>query len=251
MSAETDFLYYTSAEEAIEELRRRQADPTFCAFIESLFGIEIPPMLLSGPMAIFSRPIASPSYEFCAFYEQAERIGLPAGVFEYTADKFVARNWEKYCLGRLAFTSSEDDQRLTLQRIVDFNRDEGKLLSEITTIAGTPLTDFHHDLLSRYLKGRPIELYDFSDWFIPNRGGDRWSYYLRYLGLFLVHGILFENFLMDKREASFTTEVVMPAFRTLADAAGCAPLIVRAMPAEKEGQSDQWCYYHDSLRTDI
>lgn len=250
MPTDTDFLYFPSAETAREELDRRQKDSGFRAFVDTLFGIKVPKPLQEGPRAIFSRPIASPTIEFCSFYEQAARTGLPAAVFEYTADKYVARNWEKYCLGKLIFAKecSGSYEKISAERIIDFNTYEGKPIVDIQTSDGMLLTDFHHALLRNHLDGKPVEQYDFSDWFIPSRGNDRWSYYLRYLGLFLAHGILFENFLLDKRERDFTMEVVMPAFRTITDVAGYAPIIVRAMPIETEQNSDYWCYYDESVR---
>lgn len=250
MPVSTDFLYYRSVDEAIAELQRRKEDARFCSFVDEVFGLDIPaPFRGDTPRAVFARFIASPTFEFEAFYGTATAHGMAPLMLEFTSDKLVARNYEKYALCRMAYgrKAGPNIQKTRVDNLINFNTDEGKPLSSITTKYGPSLVDFHHDLMNTHLAGRPLEVHDFSDWFVPNRGSDRWSYYLRYLGLFLHNAILFENFLSSEREAAFTEEIVIPAFRTITDVAGCSPLIVPAIPRETEDEL-YWCYYDEKLR---
>jgi hypothetical protein len=58
----------------------------------------------------------------------------------------------------------------------------------------------------------------------------------------LVHGILFENFMLDDDEIEFTKKIVVPAFETIEKIFGVKPLIVALNPTEIEG-SDFWNSY--------
>jgi hypothetical protein len=250
MPSEADFLY-SSLEEAVAELSLRRSDKEFCNFVDNLFiKRDIPdPLQNMPPRAVFARYIASPTLEFEAFYSLAVKSGLSPLMLEFASDKLVARNWEKFCLCKMSFVKREQmtGQKIAVNNLINFNLDEGKALKDIQTKSGESLVDFHHQLMQKFLNGAPLEIYDFSEWFIPNRGSERWSYYLRYISLFICHGILFENFLMDRKEIEFTTQVVMPAFKTITDVTGRKPLIVRALPSESENEP-YWCYYDKQIK---
>lgn len=250
MPEENDFLYFSSVEDAVNELHRRRNDPALLALVHDVLGADVPtPFDIRTPRAVFARHIASPSLEFDYFYKQAKESGLAPLMLETAATKFVAKNWEKYCLARLSFVEKRGGTyfKTAVKRVIDFNADEGKELSTLKTLSGESLVDFHHRLLAASLKDESLEVYDFSSWFLPNRGADRWSYYLRYLQLFLVHGILFENFLLDKKEREFTESVVIPSFRIVKDVFGVPPIIVRTVPKEVEDEF-YWCYYDTRIR---
>ena len=120
-------------------------------------------------------------------------------------------------------------------------------MDEIKTAKGENFVDFHHRLVSECLPDAHIEIHDFSEWF---RNGHSFSSelpYLRYLGLFIRDGILFGNFTTEKRESSFTSTTVLPAFRRLKEVFGLQPLIVPVEPTETDDGAS-WCYYPDTVR---
>jgi hypothetical protein len=239
---------YLSLDDAKRELARRQEDTELMSFVSSLLGPLPDELNLSGKKAVFVRYVATPSLEMDLFLETAQKSGLEPIALEFLEDKYVARNTEKYNLGKLSFVDVKNvHKKLFVENIIDFNHDEGKKIVDIYTNKKEKLVDLHHRLLeARYGEATP-EVHDFSEWFKGNRGLDKWSYYLRYLSIFLCNGILFENFLLNTKEVEFTTQVVFPAIRTIYDVTGLMPLIVRLVPKETETEP-YWCYYAKETR---
>ncbi len=196
------------------------------------------------------RYIMSPTFEYSYFLDLCRDIRIDPLFLEFSSDKFVARNQEKYSLCRLSFFSTDDvgGKRVeSRMRIVDFNKYEGKPLNEVRTIRGEKLVDFHHRLLERSGEYIPGSVVDFSTWFRKSTTKSKEYYYLYYLALFLAHGILFENFLQNKAEISFTMGKVVPAFHKLVELFGIRPLIVPLAPREA-GEAEHWEYYDKRLK---
>jgi len=241
---------YTELPEALEELKRRRADKALCKKVADFFSKLPPPDLLTKePRAVLTRYIVSPTIETERFCKIVKGSGLKPLFLEYADDKFVARNFEKYCLGRLHFARDNEKNKkgIVVLRVVNFNKNEGKLLNRIMTEQGESLVDFHHRLFTQSGYVESPEIFDFSEWFKKGRQLSGNYYYLFYLTLFLTHGILFENFLLDKREHEFTERKVVPAFKHIMDTFGVRPLIVPLTPPETATEP-HWCYYEKRLR---
>lgn len=235
---------YTKFFDAISEVRARWEDTELKRKVEEFLGGDIPDVLRSGPKVVLVRYVASPNIEFRYFCDIAKLSGLGSVYFEYTEDKFVAKNPSKYYLCRLY--SSNGSGRVL--KIVDFNKNEGKRFREITTIGGKNLVDFHHGLLDIVMAKsnfqKPI-VHDFSQWFLNHRNKDG-LYYLHYLALFVCHGVLFENFLHDNKESDFTINTVVPAFKKIEEIFGVKPLIFPLQPLKSEEEKN-WYEYKESL----
>jgi len=91
------------------------------------------------------------------------------------------------------------------------------------------------------------EIKDFSKWFQNSRTFSVDLPYLRYLGLFIRDGILFNNFVTEKHQSFFTKTRVLPAFRKLREVFGVSPLIVPIEPIETDSEPF-WCYYPEEVR---
>lgn len=115
-------------------------------------------------------------------------------------------------------------------------------MKEIKTIWGQDFCQFHHELTENIIPGVDSKkFYNFSDWFNKHRNITDY-YYLHYLALFLVHGVLFENFITKNGEREFTENKVLPSFYKLQEIFGIKPLIVPISSLEDE-QELYWCYY--------
>lgn len=233
---------YTPLEEVKAILAARRNDTALLKRVEEFLGPKLPEPLIQGNKAVLVRCIASPDNEFFHFHDLAAKAGLDPLLIEYPEDKFVARNSDKYALCKLHFYKEgmerfEEAKKISL---INFNTQEGKKFKDIITINGSSLVSFHHDLLQKSAGGT-VEVFDFSDYFFSTRFQSEY-YYLYYLGLFLCHGVLFENMLMSEEEREFTLTKVVPSFEKLESMFGIRPLIVPVTPVDSEDDFLWWTY---------
>ena len=238
---------YTPLEEVREILAARRNDSVLLKKVEDFLGPKLPSPLKKGNKAVLVRCIASPDNEFFHFKNLAALAGLDPLVMEYPEDKFVARNSDKYALCKLHFYHEgvprfEDTKKISL---INFNTEEGKKFKEVKTTDGNTLVSFHHELLQKSTDSA-VEVFDFSDYFFSTRFESEY-YYLYYLGLFLCHGVLFENMLMSKEEREFTLSKVVPSFERLEALFGIRPLIVPVTPIDSEDDFFWWTYPEHTL----
>ncbi len=240
---------YSKFFDAITEVKARWENDDLRKAVEERLGGDIPEVFQQGPKATIVRYIASPNVESYYFHDLAELSGLDPLYLEFTQDKFVAKNPSKYHLCKLSSVSEENSGEKSV-KVVDFNKYEGKLLSEIETLNGKRLVQFHHDLFTKSSAGiqKPF-IYDFSEWFLKHRNKNGF-YYFDYLALFVCHGVLFENFLGDKEESNFTDEIVKPAFEEIERVFGVKPLIFPLQPIKVE-EHKNWYGYKDALLEEI
>jgi len=206
-------------------------------------------MSTEKPVAVVAPALVTPNLEFEYFMDIQGEVPLDVLFYEYGDDKFVHMNYEKKCLAELVFFKADGNgvkHIVDKQRIVDFQKFQGKPMSQVTTLTGENFIDFHHRLTRQYFQ-RSVPVIDFSSWFSSAADFDEEFSYLRYLSLFLKNAILFGNFTTSKHESSFTEECVLPAFKRLHDVFGIVPLIVPIEPAETDDVG-YWCYYSDEVR---
>jgi hypothetical protein len=235
---------YTPLSEAIVLLEERQKDTILVAKIEKLLGEDIPTVLVGKKCAVLNRQVATPNHESKRFILLAEESNLSPVFFEYHSDKFTPENDFKYSLGKLTIYNGigkNGGQKKEYNNIIDFNKSNGKKLSEIPTTSSVSLVDFHKNLFSKSYNN--IQCWEASEWF-RNHGINPSTYYVNFFLLFTCHAILFENFLLEGPEKKFTEEIILPAIETVINLTGFKPIIVPLEPIDME--SDGYWYYHNS-----
>ena len=192
----------------------------------------------TAPVLAHAKAMFTADDELASLLRMAESVSLSPLCMEYSKDLFVSTNSDKHCLCKLSFWIGNQMKKL---RVIDFHKYDRKPFSEIRTLSGQRLVDFHRCLIERAHPDHNLTFTDFSDWWQSFGSGH--SDYLPYLALFVTQGILLENFLWgDESERKFTEERVIPAFEKIVELFGVMPLIVRTYSAEEESDPKHWQY---------
>ena len=243
---------YTPLSEAKKILAERQKDKKLIGKIEKLLKSNIPePLKNIGKNAVHFRQIATPNYDARWFIELTKDHGLKTNFFEYHDDIFTANNDFKYSLAQLRLHKDKNnkkgenlEEKIT---IVDFNKYNGKKFKNILTLWSEPLVDFHRRLFEVCgYKNDEFCFFDSSKWFKEN-GGKAVDYYTSMMLIFICHGILFENFLLDGSEGEFTKKIFLPAFENAVNLTGMKPLIVPIPPMDNEDNA-HWVSYNFKIK---
>jgi hypothetical protein len=250
---------YTPLQEAITELKKRREDSSLATTIATQLPAGLPSCVNNNELyAFLSRDLATPNYELRRFLSIIDALGELSPIFwEYYGDKYTPNmNETKYYLGNMAFyigTDKTGNERVQKMKVVDFNTCSGKKFSEVTTLWNQSFIDFHHELITEtYFAHRSHEFrhaptyFDASQWYKDS--GEKVELYYEYIFyLFITHGILFENFLIeDEREREFVKNVFLPAFIRVYEKTGYKPLIVALEPTPIEGKHF-WMYYPENV----
>ncbi len=229
---------YTPLEEALRLLKERGEDP-------DVYDIgPVPEKFANKPKVVLHRQVITPNYEVSRFLSIAEVLGFEPLFFEFHDDKYVTENDWKYLLGKMHFYKGKGKKggsKVDRMNIINFNTANGKKMSAVETIWGQRLIDFHHELFLMKYPSLHQSMYDGSEWYM-SKGGNAKEYYTPFLGLFIKHGILFENFMLDERELDFTRDIFLPAFIEIYRTTGLKPLIVALEPTDIEG--DNFWMFH-------
>jgi hypothetical protein len=224
---------YLTPSQASEEIFRRRNNPELLQKVRDYLKDELPACFQVAPKAILARVLASPNFEFFEFQKLARMANLEGWCLEYTHDKFRAENFDKYYLGKLCFNhgiGKKGGEKISTFKTIDFNQAEGKNIHTVTTLWDEGFVDFHHRILSMStLKHANFE--DASEWIIK-KGKKSKVFYPYYLSLFICHGVLFENFLLEDKP--LIEEMFMPALKIVYEKFGFYPLIVPLSPIERE-----------------
>lgn len=246
-----DYLY--PFPDVVEELTRRQQDTELRRRIEEYLANDIPEYMKDGPALYISRHLATPNFETLRFIHLANPYPYKVVIGEDLQDKFVGHNELKWALGKLPIcegVSIKDDgttnERYRHITIVDFNTANGKKLIDIRTTWGEPLASFHHKLFAR-ISGASVRIEDDSAWVDRHNRGDLLEHYKQFLALFIIHGVLFEDYILeDKHEGAFVCDILDPAFKFVKERFGCQPLIARLNPTSVES-----CRYWVSYPSEV
>lgn len=243
---------YTPLSEAIKILEERQKDKSLIEKIEKLMDGDIPePFKNIGKNGFQFRQIATPNFEGQWFIKIAQGYGLKSVFCEYHDDQFVSKNNFKLSLGQIKVYNGvniKGEDIIEKINIIDTVNNDGKRLGEIKTHWKEPLVDFHRNLFDSYGLNNDLNFYDISDWFHRN-GLHAGDYYYKMLLFFIVHGILFENFLITGTEKDFTQNIFLPAFKKIIKLTGLKPLIVPIPPMDIE--YDEYVMYHPLIIKNI
>ncbi len=240
--------FYTPLEEAKKEIWQRWNDKELRKKVYDFIGGDIPDFFKDSPKAYLARHLNTPDKEFFRFLELSKKMNLQPICPELLADKFSAKSSDKYYLGKLFFHDGKGKNggnKISTLKMIDFNKSEGKKISDLKTIWGENLVNFHHTILKASFPKIDGKNPDVSVWLIKKRKtlGDFYKYFFSF---FLCHAVLLESFLC-KDEKSLINESVLPQFNELAMKFNIKPLIVRLLPENKE--SDQiWCCHPESVK---
>ncbi len=244
-------MLYIPLQEAKLEIKRRFADDNLRAKVVEFLGGDLPPVFSQEPRAVSIIHIASPHLAFSHFIHGAHQLGLKPLVFEYLDDLFLTTNFDKASLGKMTFSLGRDKNgsiTKTSRQVIDLSgKEEKKPFHQIKTLWGENFIDFHHRLLANTFP--EAEVYDGSQWY-HKKGASAKIYYRYVMALFICHGVLFENFLLDKNEIEFTNNIIIPAFREVRDFFDLEPLIVPIAPLDVQ-EDRSWWYYPAGLITQI
>ena len=244
----------TPLDEAVAELNRRREDPALKEKVEQYLAGDIPEHFQDGPILYLARHVASPNFETLRFLHLVEPVGIQAVISQDLKDRFVPKNALKKALGKLPVSTGvsmrdgayhENYERVT---IVDFNNANGKPFQDIRTLWGESLASFHAELFGA-LTPHPVRIVDDSSWIDRQHRGDLLAHYKKFLALFIVHGVLFEDYaLEDKEEAEFIDSVLRPAYREIEVRFGVRPLIAQLTPTSIE-TPEFWISYPRQVLT--
>ena len=235
--------FYTSPEEALLELRRRLRDFRLRKKVQESLG-NIPKYLQEKPKATLGRFIATPNYEMFRFLNLARELEMEPVVTELLRDKFCTRNPDKLSLGHMPFYRGKDKCGRTsfeYQNVCDCTKYQGKELCDMMAYSGESLINLHHRLLYSCADSSNVSI--LADDFIYFACGRKPKlYYLNFLTRFICHGILFENFVTNKDEYEFFSNVVFPIFIEITEQFGVKPLIVSLLPDDTASDVFWRCY---------
>lgn len=241
--------FYTPISQVRAELERRWNDPVLKEKVDNYFGREIPTVLRDSPKAILFRNIITPDGEFARFFNISNELNLTPVGLEYTQDKFVAFNEDKYSVASLAFyfgIRNNGEPRVYNKKIVDIPLAEGKPMSEMVTLWGEPLDLFHHRFTEASYPGFLKNIEDISRWLHYNEGGSK-TYYIDLMALLIRGGVLFEDFITTGYESKFTLEKFIPAFKKAEEIFGVKPLIIELGGSDYEN-GPSWWYYKEEQK---
>jgi hypothetical protein len=241
-----DACVYLPLADAITELKRRETLPDIDTYLATLLPFGVPAVMREKKSVAIFRHIATPNYEIRRFVALADliRVSMHAEtgielhplILEFLDDKFTNRNEWKYSLGRLYLYKGTDKKNAPIFEsiyAVDFNTSNSKPIATLKTLWGQSLVDFHHELFASVFPSMRDSVFDLSGWLRKN-GDDAKTYYKFFLSLFLKHGVLLENFLLDGTEGSFTKDIILPTLFEIERECGFKPLIVALESTEIE-----------------
>jgi len=230
---------YTPLEQAKEEVWKRWSDQALRKEIAAYLG-DIPEPFVNEPRSVLDRTIMTPDNEFMHFLKLSSAVQLSPLVFEYLDDKFCSKNPDKLALAKMLFhhgRNKNNEAIINHRTVADCSLYDGKRISDMKTLWGEPFVSFHHRLFPMHEP--TVEKFDASAWF-HSHGKSAKNYYPKLLSIFICNGVLFEDFITDGSEASFTEEIMIPSFEKVQRYFGFKPFIVPLVP--DFGDKYWWCY---------
>lgn len=236
-----NFFSYFSVEDALRELEIRKKDRGLQRLVENEIGNDFYKVV--DNKFVISRPCATPNFEFTIFNDHIVANNKKGLVLEYPS-LFVTKNKDKLFLAKVVFCDKDkknNSSQYQIDKLVKISESEGLELSKLQTKYDISLIDYHHRFFKLVFKDTPIDFLDFTEWF--NHARTNRLYYYKYLLLFVTHGILFENFLVNNPdEKVFFNKKILPSYIYIYKKIKVKPLIVRLVPKDEEDQVT-WSYY--------
>ena len=235
---------FLSLDEARAELTRRRANTSLRKAVEAELGEYLMPELAAHPRAVIAPQLVTPNNRFIFFCHAANYVGAIPFVLEFLGDTFSKMNKGKRRL--VSLLCRHGHIQMTVN-IASPHGNDRRHIHDVTKHNGKRLIDFHRHILE--MSGYGIEKMDATQWY--HQFGRPCDYYYPYLLHFVLHGVLFEEFLTkdeDAHEGAFTDEVVHPAILKIQDKFGVAPMIVRLEPHKPTAdEAFHWQSYPPSI----
>ena len=238
---------------ALEEIHRRSTDTVLRKKVEDYLAGDIPEYMGKDPVLYLARHVATPNFETLRFLHLLEPLGLPIVISQDTKDTFTSANMLKRFLGkmpvciRITQKGGVANELYKHETIIDFAQAQGKPMSEVVTLWGEKLIEFHNRLFGKLANGS-AKITDDAAWIDRNGRGDLLTHYKRFLALFIVHGVLFEDYLVEDREEEyFMREILEPAFTFVEEQFDVRPLITQLTPSSVESVKFWLSYPKDVL----
>ena len=222
----SDAHFYLPVETAIAELRRRRQNTRLVNSTTNFLGGDIPSYLVDHECFVLPRHIATPNFETLYVLEQAERHGTLAVLSQDLDDTFTSVNDLKRRLARPEILLNEGPSRLYRKiDLVDIPKAEGRQLKHVCTRSGQSLTQFHNSLFL-YTARTKYYIVNDASWIDRNGRRNLSLHYIRFLALFVTHGVLFDYF-HSEEDALLNKRFFAPAFLKIRSFFGCSPIIVK------------------------
>lgn len=244
---------YTNINSAVAILDQRRNDLSLEKYVKNYIP-NLPHIInINDRIAFLSRDVATPNNETIKFIDLANKNKLRPLFWEYYDDRFSPNvNITKHSLAKMMFylgLDKKNNDKVRGATVVDFNLYNSKKISEVKTLWGESLVDFHHALFGTIYsteKSKEFLFFDASGWY-HELGGEVSVYYKYILLLFIKNGILFEDFVLDDiEEILFIRKVFLKAFIDIYLETGLKPLIC---PLNLGGKNPNFSmYYPDSLQ---
>jgi len=237
-------------DEAARELMRRRSDAALMRRVEDYIGCLVPAGLPKVPFAGLARHVATCRGEDSAFMMMASEMGLDPWWVTYHEDVFTTSNADKAGYCKIPFADSRQDTGVRKVPVVHKmgQYDNRCSLAELPTccqVDGRSLNvpELHRHFRKKVYNGTSENAIDISAWLKQivdreqrlvgqaNCNNSR-LYYPFYLGLFVCHGVLVEDFAGGPNGNTgqlerFVQGVALPAFRRIKEATGLDVLYVR------------------------
>lgn len=239
MSAKIRGEFYSTYSEIMKAISERRKDTELQKKVAEYLADDFPSFIKKDDVkAFFIRAIHTPNQEHFFFRDLAHEFNLEPIFCNYMSGKLVMRNSEKYHLAKVGLVEGFNKKGAMLysyKNLLNINENEGKVIRDISLTNGSKLSDFHLDLFKDL--GYTDTFFDMSEWFDRVRN-DEDGYYAKFLALFLVNGVLFDNYLIsDDSEKKFFQDKVWPAFNFIKEKFGVKPLIFPVLPVREENNS--------------
>lgn len=229
-------IQYISLEEAVKELRNRQAKMVGWNKVQKIIGTKCP--LPVGTYGFLWRHVATSRWEDIQFARRCEEWNLKPIWGTFIHDQFLTRNPSKTRIGRVKW---REKVGLCKAWVIDPIVCEGLSFSQIKTIWGEGLIEFHKCFRETInLPTNQHSVIDLSKW--VQSFGKASDYYFPLMSFMTVGGIYFESFETVGVNGSpqrdlkrFKEEVVIPAIEKVEEFLGMQPLIVEhPVPGQDE-----------------
>ena len=225
---------------ALREISVRSEDAELKKRVEEYLGGDIPEYFGEKPILYLARHVATPNFETLRFMHLLEPLEFPIVISQDAKDIFTSANPLKKALcklpicTRITFKDGSVSEHYQNATIVDFATSQSKPFNTIATTWGENLVAFHTRLFRSLSKVDP-HIVDDSLWIDRNHRGDLLEHYKRFLALFIAHGVLFEDYLVeDEEEEHFVREILEPAYTFIEEYFGVKPLITQLVPSSVE-----------------
>jgi hypothetical protein len=240
---------YTDPEVAVKEIKRRWKDNELEEKISKYLSGDVPSVLNNCPKIILIRHITTPDNEARKLIEYSKKFDIELFFLEYTKDKFVSFNYDKYTLlimFILLGRKQNGQDHVFKFKISDINLANSREIQSLKTIWGESLVDFHHSIFSEVFPEYKDKIFDLSLW-LKNHGEKAKIYYEYIICLLLRNCILLEDFQEEGTEGEFTKNTFYPLFKKVEMIFGIKPLVVKLAP-EDAVKNSSWWYYRDYIK---